>query len=378
MLNTTKPFKVPPTRKSHTCNSQYYLFFLLFTLILSVVFFAILSSTNVAAASVPRSIESTVTVIGLRDRRFDVPTGTSRSQLISTLRSHYGTAAPDLRRFNLRIAGTNIRLTSAERNSLTRSRINFDHKADAILTASRNPNSRVNANRAILRGLNARAVDRIVDKYREQTRITRRDAAYRYNSRTRRIEVRPARNGRVAPRGDMRRAIRNAMVQFATQGYRGTVTTRNIRRSTISEPRVQRRDLGKIILVVRSERRLFLYNRGQIVQRHRVAVGRPGNSTPRGDFVIGAKRRNPTWGNPNRPWSRNMPQRIGPGPNNPLGIRAMNLNRANGSSTLLRIHGTSNTSSIGRAASAGCIRVANNQIVRLFNATPSGTRVWIR
>ena len=334
---------------------------------------------GLAQASVPPHIEHDITVIGSRNRTFVVPAQTTRAQLINQLRQHYGTAAPTMSRFTLTIARQDFRLTAAERNSLLPRSINFNHKADKILLAARTPEASVDANRAILRGLNARAVDRILERYRTETRVAPRDVRYVFNSSTRRLEVRAGRDGRVAPRPMIRRAIQDAMVQFAAQGYRGSVATRNVARTfVLTSDATTRRSLPRAILVVRSERRLFVYDQGRIIARYRVAVGRPGNATPRGDFLIGLKRRNPTWGNPGSAWARNMPQRIGPGPNNPLGVRALNLDRMNGRPTLLRIHGTSNTASIGRAASAGCIRLTNRDIVRLFNQIPSGTRVWIR
>ena len=360
---------VPFSKKHNLLRAGLFLLFCL-------AFFA---AVPVAEAAVPQATEHDITVIGVHNQSFVIPVYTTRSEVVAILREHYGTHTPRLSRMTLRLGGRDIRLTEAERNALTPKRINFSRKADAVLLASRQPDNTVNTNEVILQGLSTRGVDRVVEKYRNETRISPRNARYAYNSKSRRLNVRVGKKGRVAPRPEIRRAIRNAMVQYASQGYRGSVTTRNVSRTTVlTSDTHSRRQLGKIILVVRSERRLFLYNRGRVASQYRVAVGRPGRATPRGDFVIGAKRRNPSWSNPGSAWARNMPRTIGPGPNNPLGVRAMNLNRPNGRSTLIRIHGTSNTRSIGTAASAGCIRLTNQNIVKLFNQTPSGTRVWIR
>jgi len=350
-----------------------------FILLAGIFVAALLFFVETTQATVPPQTRNDVTVIGIRNRTFSIPAETSRAEVIRILRDHYGTAAPNPNRIAIRIGGQNRQLNPGQIRILVPSRINFNHKADAVLLGSRAPNARVNANRAIIRSLNTNAVNRIIERFRTDTRVQPRNTRYVYNQNTRRLEVRAGSRGRVVLRPDMRRAIHDAMVQFATQGYRGSVTTRNVPRSVKFHADVAtRQQLPRVILVVRSERRLFVYDRGRIIATYRIAVGRPGNSTPRGDFLIGAKRRNPTWGNPGSAWARNMPQRIGPGPNNPLGVRALNLDRANGRPTLLRIHGTSNTGSIGRAASAGCIRLTNRDIVRLFNQIPSGTRVWIR
>ena len=59
-------------------------------------------------------------------------------------------------------------------------------------------------------------------------------------------------------------------------------------------------------------------------------------------------------------------------PMNPLGIRALYL----GSSTY-RIHGTDAPWTIGTAASSGCIRMYNEDVVDLYNRTSVGTSVLV-
>jgi hypothetical protein len=44
----------------------------------------------------------------------------------------------------------------------------------------------------------------------------------------------------------------------------------------------------------------------------------------------------------------------------------------------IAIHGTNDPASIGQAVSNGCLRIANELLVRLFRATPAGTPVVIR
>jgi lipoprotein-anchoring transpeptidase ErfK/SrfK len=45
---------------------------------------------------------------------------------------------------------------------------------------------------------------------------------------------------------------------------------------------------------------------------------------------------------------------------------------------MYRIHGTNAPSSIGTAASSGCIRMLNKEVVELFDATPVGTKVIVQ
>ncbi len=65
-----------------------------------------------------------------------------------------------------------------------------------------------------------------------------------------------------------------------------------------------------------------------------------------------------------------LPRYVEPGPDNPLGIRAMHL-----SWQYYRIHGTNDTRKIGRKSSNGCIGLYNEQIVEVFDRTPVGTQV---
>jgi lipoprotein-anchoring transpeptidase ErfK/SrfK len=138
------------------------------------------------------------------------------------------------------------------------------------------------------------------------------------------------------------------------------------------EPRVTRDDLGTAILVRRADRRLFLYEDGRLVKVYRVAVGAPDFPTPRGRFRIVRKRYMPTWGNPGSAWAVDMPKMIPPGPNNPLGTRALDLDAPG-----IRIHGTNKDYSIGHAASHGCMRMHRWDIEDLYERVSVGTPVYI-
>jgi len=135
---------------------------------------------------------------------------------------------------------------------------------------------------------------------------------------------------------------------------------------------VTEENLGPTILVDISERRLYLYDKGQLVKEYGVAVGTPGHPTPKGDFKITLKRYRPTWSNPGSAWAANMPASIPPGPSNPLGTRALNID-----SPGIRIHGTSADGSIGTAASHGCMRMHRWDIEDLYERVEVGTPVVI-
>ncbi len=142
-----------------------------------------------------------------------------------------------------------------------------------------------------------------------------------------------------------------------------------------ARPRVTLDDYRHVLLVRQNERMLYLYVDGEITHEWPVAVGTSGQPTPTGEFRVGAKRSQPTWHNPApTTWGRNMPRVIGPGPDNPLGLRALNWNR-NGHDTLIRFHGTPQEHSIGQAASAGCVRMFNPDVIELYDLVPSGAAI---
>ena len=128
-----------------------------------------------------------------------------------------------------------------------------------------------------------------------------------------------------------------------------------------------------VILVRTAENKLYHYDHGTLVKTYSVATGSSRYPTPKGSFSVVLKRRNPVWVNPDPGgWGKSLPARIGPGPRNPLGTRAMNLDVSG-----IRIHGTANVASLGHSASHGCIRMAMPDVEELFDQVDQGTPVAI-
>jgi lipoprotein-anchoring transpeptidase ErfK/SrfK len=141
------------------------------------------------------------------------------------------------------------------------------------------------------------------------------------------------------------------------------------------EPTTTADQYEHVLLVRQDQRKLYLFVDGEVTREWPVAIGAAGHATPTGVFSVGAKRYLPTWVNPApNGWGRSMPAQVGPGPNNPLGLRALNWLR-DGRETLIRFHGTANLSSIGSAASKGCIRLRNSDVVELYDLVPEGTTI---
>jgi lipoprotein-anchoring transpeptidase ErfK/SrfK len=132
--------------------------------------------------------------------------------------------------------------------------------------------------------------------------------------------------------------------------------------------------LGETIIIRISQNKLYLYDGLKLKKTYRVATGQLGQyPTPMGHWEIINKRINPTWVNPAKDtWGRNEPDIIPPGPDNPLGTRALDLNAPG-----IRIHGTPADYSIGTYASHGCIRMHIPQSEELFGLVGVGTPVII-
>jgi murein L,D-transpeptidase YcbB/YkuD len=104
--------------------------------------------------------------------------------------------------------------------------------------------------------------------------------------------------------------------------------------------------------------RLDMYVDDSVIHTLPVAVGLPRFPTPRGKFEITSVEWNPWWIPPDRDWAaRERP--TPPGPKNPMGRVKINFR------PLYFLHGTPLESSIGTAASHGCIRLTNADAIAL-------------
>jgi lipoprotein-anchoring transpeptidase ErfK/SrfK len=120
------------------------------------------------------------------------------------------------------------------------------------------------------------------------------------------------------------------------------------------------------IVVDVSERQLRLYRSGKLRLVARVAVGAPATPTPLGRYFVNER--------------YVLPDASGPFGPNALGISAHStvLQRVWVQDGPIGIHGTNEPWSLGRAASHGCIRVANVIMRRLFALAPAGTPVTVK
>jgi L,D-transpeptidase ErfK/SrfK len=109
-----------------------------------------------------------------------------------------------------------------------------------------------------------------------------------------------------------------------------------------------------------SERRLYVEENGQVVKTYPIAVGKPQHPTPRGSFAVRRVIWNPRWVPPNSEWARGKTPKAPGDPNNPMGrVKAFFREPT------YYLHGTDDEASIGKAASHGCVRLRNDDIVEL-------------
>lgn len=135
------------------------------------------------------------------------------------------------------------------------------------------------------------------------------------------------------------------------------------------------------IIVDPYKRYLYLVEPNNKAMRYSVGVGRAGLQFS-GEAEVAYKARWPRW-TPTQNMIKRNPEHYAKyanglegGINNPLGARALYLYR-DGKDTLYRIHGTNEPWSVGKAASSGCIRLFNQDILDLHQRVCNGSRVVV-
>lgn len=128
------------------------------------------------------------------------------------------------------------------------------------------------------------------------------------------------------------------------------------------------------IVISQSQRRLYLTQEDGSVISYPIAVGKAGKAWS-GWARVNGKYVAPAWAPPAvvKHDNPNMPDLIpGGSPHNPMGAAALTLDRDE-----IAIHGTTATmrASVGTAASYGCIRMFNEDVVDLFQRVSVGTPV---
>jgi lipoprotein-anchoring transpeptidase ErfK/SrfK len=212
------------------------------------------------------------------------------------------------------------------------------------------------------------AVRAVVRRVRDKLTIEPRDASV--DLETGHVNPITSRDGRAVDTRGLRRNIQAALLNA------GDTRIARVRTSVV-QPKVTTKELAKkypaILVVNRSAFKLTLYKDLKPAKTYGIAVGQIGLETPAGLYHIQNKAVNPAWHVPNSAWAGDLAGTVVPGgiPSNPLKARWLGIFDGAG------IHGTDAASSIGSAASHGCIRMLIPDVIELYDQVPVGAPIYI-
>ena len=129
-----------------------------------------------------------------------------------------------------------------------------------------------------------------------------------------------------------------------------------------------------------AEMRLYYFPKRELgyVYTYPISIGKEGWDTPNTLTTIIGKKKDPTWTPPESIKKEHeekndpLPDKVPPGPDNPLGEYAIRLGLAG-----YLIHGTNNPRGIGMRVTHGCVRLHPDDIRDLFARVPINTPVAI-
>ncbi|MBP0017106.1 MAG: L,D-transpeptidase [Cyanobacteria bacterium SBLK] len=119
-----------------------------------------------------------------------------------------------------------------------------------------------------------------------------------------------------------------------------------------------------------SDRRVYVERGDEVVASYPVAIGKAQTPTPTGTYEVFQMIVDPIW---QSPWTGRVTP---PGANSALGLRWIGF--AQMSNGIIGFHGTPTVSSIGKAASNGCVRMYNKDVVAMFEQVEMGTTVIVQ
>ena len=213
------------------------------------------------------------------------------------------------------------------------------------------------------------AVDKLVEKIASKLNRAPQDASVTFSSTS--LGTVDGREGIEVKTDKLRRAIRAELV-LPTADRVVEVST------LVVQPEVTRDELAAkypvVVTVDRPNFKLRLWKNLELAKTYTVALGAAGYDTPTGLYNIQNKTVDPAWTMPDSDWVAPADRgKVVPGgvPENPLKARWLGIYDGTG------IHGTDVTSSLGSAASHGCIRMAIPEVIELYDQVPVGAPVYI-
>ena len=227
---------------------------------------------------------------------------------------------------------------------------------------------RVDKNIALKLSYNDRAVRSIVRHVARRINRPAKDASIKPSVGG--LQIVKSKEGFGLQSNDLRDRIRQALEDPGAD-------RRIVAHTRIVQPAVSTDNLGDkypwYIVVNRPRFQLTVYDHLRAKKTYRVAVGQIGLETPAGLYHVQNKAINPDWHVPNSPWAGDLAGKVikGTDPENPIKARWLGIFDGAG------IHGTDELSSLGSAASHGCIRMAIPDVIEVYNEVPVGAPVYI-
>ena len=184
------------------------------------------------------------------------------------------------------------------------------------------------------------------------------------------VAPRPSKDGRAVRAARLRRDLERELLDSGRRLARV--------RTTVVKPEVSTEQLAEkypaVLVVNRGAFKLTLYRNLKLAKTYGIAIGQVGLETPAGLYHIQNKAVNPAWTMPNSDWVAPKDRgKVVPGgtPENPLKARWLGIFDGAG------IHGTDAVSSIGTAASHGCVRMRIPDVIDLYDQVPVGAPIYI-
>jgi lipoprotein-anchoring transpeptidase ErfK/SrfK len=256
---------------------------------------------------------------------------------------------------------------------------NVDELVDEALAASRSGNFLTRAFRDATGGKLARSEDVDITFSRAAVERFARGIARQVNSEPREGKSKASFAGvRITSSKDGVKVLKEKLMRSVDQALVDATAARRFKLPTrVLHPKVTTGELEKryrvFLAVSRSKKELRYFVKEKLVKTYQVAIGRIGFETPAGLYEIRSKAVNPAWYVPKEAWAGDLAGKIIPpgDPENPLKARWMGFWDGAG------IHGTAEASSIGSAASHGCIRMTVHDVIDLYARVPLHTPLYI-
>lgn len=213
------------------------------------------------------------------------------------------------------------------------------------------------------------AVKRFVRHVRHAVNRAPRDADVSFQTAS--LPAIPSRTGLKVDRRRLLAAVENALVATG----RGRTVRGHVR---VVKPKVTTERLADkypyVITVDRKRFKLRFFKDLRLAKTYKIAVGQAGLETPAGLYHVQNKAKDPAWYVPDSDWAGDLRGKVVPSgdPQNPLKSRWLGIYAGAG------IHGTDAISSLGTAASHGCIRMAVPDVEELYDQVPVQTPVYIQ